>query len=57
VRLEQHGWIQGAWKKTERNRDAKYYSITKVGKRELTRRTNRWRRLAGLVNQLLLDQP
>jgi transcriptional regulator len=57
VRLEQHGWIKGAWKKTERNRDAKYYSITKSGKRELTRRTNRWHRLAGLVDQLLLDQP
>jgi len=55
VRLEQKGWIKGAWQKTESNRDAKYYSITKAGARELTRQTERWRRLAGLVDKLLLD--
>ena len=54
VRLEQKGWIKGAWQKTESNRDAKYYSITRSGERELTRQTERWRRLAGLVDKLLL---
>lgn len=55
VRLEQKGWIKGAWQKTESNRDAKYYSITKSGERELTRQAERWRRLAGLVDKLLLQ--
>lgn len=56
VRLEHQGWIKGAWQKTESNRDAKYYSITKSGERELTKQAERWRRLAGLVDKLLLDQ-
>ncbi len=55
VRLEQKGWIKGAWQKTQSNRDAKFYSITKSGERELTRQTKRWRRLAGLVDKLLLE--
>src|SRR5437763_678770 len=35
VRLEQRGWIKGTWQKTENNRDAKYYAITKRGTRAL----------------------
>src|SRR5438093_12383106 len=50
VRLEQKGWIKGAWHKTENNRDAKYYAITKGGTRALGQQTARWRRLAGLVD-------
>lgn len=56
VRLEQKGWIKGTWQKTETNRDAKYYAITRSGERELTRQTERWRRLAGLVDKLLLER-
>jgi PadR family transcriptional regulator PadR len=55
VRLEQKGWIKGTWQKTENNRDAKFYAITKSGQRELTRQVERWRRLAGLVDKLLLE--
>ena len=55
VRLEQKGWIKGTWQKTESNRDAKYYSITRPGERELARQAQRWRRLAGLVDKLLLE--
>jgi transcriptional regulator len=55
VRLEQSGWIKGTWQKTENNRDAKYYAITKAGVRALDKQTVRWRRLAGLVDKLLLD--
>jgi transcriptional regulator len=55
VRLEQKGWIKGAWQKTESNRDAKYYSITRSGGRELARQTERWHRLAGLVEKLLSE--
>lgn len=55
VRLEQKGWIKGEWQKTESNRDAKFYSITKSGERELGKKVERWRRLAGLVDKLLLE--
>jgi PadR family transcriptional regulator PadR len=55
VRLEQKGWIKGAWQKTDANRDAKYYSITKAGQREVIRQTERWRRIAGFVEKLLLE--
>jgi PadR family transcriptional regulator PadR len=56
VRLEHKGWIKGTWQKTENNRDAKYYAITRAGGRALTKQTSRWRRLAGLVDKLLLDE-
>jgi len=56
VRLEQSGWIKGTWQKTENNRDAKYYAITKSGLRALDKQTARWRRLAGLVDKLLLNE-
>lgn len=55
VRLEQKGWIKGTWQTTESNREAKYYAITKAGDRALGKQAERWRRLSGLVNKLLLD--
>ncbi|HEY7789699.1 MAG TPA: PadR family transcriptional regulator [Vicinamibacterales bacterium] len=57
VRLEQKGWIKGAWQKTEHNREAKYYGITRAGERALEKETEKWRRLAGLVDKLLTDVP
>src|SRR5499427_3298225 len=56
VRLEQKGWIKGAWQRTESNREAKYYSITKTGTRALEKQAERWRRLAGLVDKLLINE-
>jgi transcriptional regulator len=56
VRLEQRGWIRGDWKKTDRGRDAKYYGITKAGTRALAGQTEKWHRLAGLVNALLAGE-
>jgi PadR family transcriptional regulator PadR len=56
VRLEHKGWIKGTWQKTETNRDAKYYAITKPGLRALELETARWRRLAGLVDKLLMGE-
>jgi len=53
VRLEQRGEIAGEWRKTESNRDAKFYSLTRAGLRQLTRETQRWRAMAGLVERLL----
>ena len=56
VRLEQSGWITAAWQKTENNRDAKYYSLTRTGKKALEKETERWRRSVGLVEKLLLEE-
>jgi len=56
VRLEQKGWIKGTWQTTENNREAKYYTITRAGVRALESQTERWRRLAGLVDKLLLNE-
>lgn len=55
VRLEQHGWIKGAWGRTETNREAKFYSITRTGKIALKDETERWRRSAGLIEKLLWE--
>jgi PadR family transcriptional regulator len=56
VRLEQRGWVKGVWQKTENNREAKYYGITKAGRSALQQQTERWRRLVGLVEKLLLKE-
>src|SRR5262245_1650527 len=55
VRMEQKGWIKGGWGKTESNRDAKFYSLTRAGERALAKQAERWRRLAGLIDKLLLE--
>lgn len=53
VRLEQQGHIKGTWGKTESNREAKFYAITKAGESALAEETRRWRRMSGLVEKLL----
>ena len=55
VRLEHKGWIKGAWGQTESHREAKFYTITKSGEKALEKETEKWRRLAGLVDKLLLE--
>ena len=57
VRLEQYGWIKGTWGKTENNRDAKYYAITRAGEKALNQETARWRKMAHLVERLLIEEP
>ncbi len=55
VRLEQQGRIKGAWGKTESNREAKFYAITKSGEKALAEETLRWRRMSGIVEKLLSE--
>ena len=55
VRLEQQGRIKGTWGKTESNREAKFYAITKAGVKALADETMRWRRMSGLVEKLLSE--
>jgi PadR family transcriptional regulator PadR len=52
-RLEQQGWIDAEWKDTELGRSAKFYALTREGKRQLERETESWARLSGAVNLLL----
>ena len=55
VRPEQYGWIKGTWGRTESNPEAKYYAITKAGGKALDQEMTRWRRMAGLVERLLVE--
>jgi PadR family transcriptional regulator PadR len=54
VRLEQKGWIKGEWGRTENNREAKFYAITKAGSKAIAKQSERWYRLAGLVDKLFV---
>jgi transcriptional regulator len=56
VRLEQYGWTKASWGKTENNREAKFYSITKAGQKALQDETRRWRSMSALVERLLATE-
>ena len=53
LRLSQQGWISSDWGVSENNRRAKFYSITKSGRRQLAAETENWERIAGVVGRLL----
>jgi PadR family transcriptional regulator len=53
VRLLQKGWISSAWGASENNRKAKFYSITKAGRKELTAETRNWERVSGVIGRVL----
>jgi transcriptional regulator len=52
-RLERRGWIKAEWKITENNRKAKYYALTRVGRRRLEAETEAWRKLSAVVGRVL----
>lgn len=53
LRVEQKGWIRSEWKITENNRRAKYYSLTRSGKKQLKAEVFEWQRFAGFMARLL----
>ncbi len=53
-RLEHRGWVESDWKSTENNRRARYYALTKGGRKALGEETERWRRFASTI-ALVLD--
>jgi PadR family transcriptional regulator PadR len=53
VRLQQQGWIDSKWGTSENNRKARFYSITKQGKKQLDRETENWERIAGVIGRVL----
>ena len=52
-KLEQEGWINAEWKQTENNRRAKFYSLTRLGKRQLESETANWQRLSAAISYVL----
>ena len=54
VRLEQRGWIDTEWRTTENSRRAKYYELTRTGRKQLEQGTAKWHQLASLVATLVL---
>ncbi len=52
-RLERRGWIKGGWGVSDNNRRAKYYELTRAGRRQLHIETEQWRRLTIAVSQVL----
>ena len=53
LRLEQRGWIQSQWGKSQNNRRARFYSLTIEGRRQLTTETKNWERMASIMQRLL----
>lgn len=48
-RLEQQAWIKTEWRETENNRNAKFYSLTAAGRKQLDKELANWKRLSGAV--------
>jgi transcriptional regulator len=53
VRLLQRGWISAAWGASENNRKAKFYSLTKAGRRQLAVESENWERISGVIGRVL----
>jgi PadR family transcriptional regulator, regulatory protein PadR len=56
LRLQQQGWISSSWGTSENNRKARYYSITRQGKKQLEVETENWERFAGVVGRVLSQE-
>ena len=52
-KLEQEGWITAEWKRTDNNRRAKFYSLTRPGRRHRDRETAQWERLSAAITSLV----
>ncbi len=52
-KLEQEGWITSEWRASENNRRAKFYSLTRAGRRQLQIESGNWDRLAGAITAVL----
>ena len=53
VRLMQKGWISGAWGTSDNNRKAKFYSITRAGRKQLHAEAQNWERISGVIGRVL----
>lgn len=53
LRLAQKGWIRSAWGASDSNRKAKFYSITRLGRKQLARETESWERISSVIGRVL----
>lgn len=53
LRLEQNGWIASQWGTSENNRRARFYSITRAGRKQLAAEAENWSRTVAMLNRLL----
>ena len=53
LRLEQRGWIVAEWSLSDQNRKARFYSITKSGRKQLREETESWERMMAIINRVL----
>ena len=53
TRLERNGWISSSWGASDNNRRARFYAITRTGKKQLAQETRNWNRIAGVIGRLL----
>ncbi|HEV3459290.1 MAG TPA: PadR family transcriptional regulator [Thermoanaerobaculia bacterium] len=54
LRLEQQGWITSEWGTSDNNRRARFYSLTRAGRRQLAAETERWARFSEAIGRLLM---
>ena len=54
-RLEQQGWLKATWEQTDTGREAKIYSLTAAGRRQLTRELESWERLSSAIRVVLRE--
>ena len=54
IRLVQKGWIKAEWGVSENNRKAKFYSITRTGRKQLAAEAENWGRISGVIGRLLV---
>ena len=52
-KLEQEGWITAEWKPTENNRRAKFYSLSRLGRKQLQKEAANWERLSGAITSVV----
>ena len=52
-RLEERGWISASWGTSENNRKARFYTLTKAGRKQLTTETRQWKRLTSAIGRIL----
>src|SRR5216117_2364079 len=52
-KLEQEGWITAEWKASENNRRAKFYSLTRLGRRQLQKEAANWQRLSSAISHVI----
>src|SRR3989475_10777259 len=52
-KLEQEGWIKAEWRASENNRRAKFYSLTRMGRRQLEREADNWNRLSAAISHVI----